>query len=122
MEFASVVAVRIWFGRVFWLGDYKKTLGKACADVADGGKRPLIVFVPVPYYRRVVAEVPPCEAFVARVHMVGMTARIGTSVGRMAHGLAGCPRVVKVLLLTSVCQGRGQSELVRVYRVVTPVA
>ena len=107
MEFAGVVAVCVRFGRVFWVGEYKKTLGKACADVAYGGQRPLVVFVPVPCYSRVVAEVPPCEAFVADVHMVVMAARIGTSVGMLAHWLAGCPRVVMALLLTSVYWWRG---------------
>ena len=62
------------------MSDDQEALRKACADVAYGGRRSLVVVVPESYLTGVVPIWPPYEARVACVYVVGVTARVGAQV------------------------------------------
>ena len=87
VRLARCVTVCIWFGVrvrwILWVGQDKKTLRKACSQVANGGQWPLVVEVPVTCFVCVVAEPPPYKALVARVHVVSVATRVGARVGKM---------------------------------------
>ena len=70
---AVCIRLAAWVRRILWMSDDKETLRKACACVADGGQWPLVIAMPVPYFVFVVAKLPPSEALVACVHVVGVT-------------------------------------------------